>query len=104
MAKKSKSKGAELMQAQPKDVSSPPEEDPVDNYENQGHLDTLIKAHKILGDAKKMKKVHALAGRHADAIKALATPKKGFTSIADVKSFAQKKYGQPGGDTDMDGE
>ena len=57
-------KGAALTQAMPAD----PEPDENDNYEVKGHLQTLVDAHGIMNDPVKMKKVHKLAGRHANAI------------------------------------
>lgn len=60
-----------------------PGNDPMKDYETQGHLDTIIKAHQILMDPEKMKKVHKLAGRHQKAI----------SSIQDLKDTIQQKYG-----------
>lgn len=79
----SKKKGAELSQAMPA-VASPEQHD----YETQGHLDTLIKAHGIMNDGEKMKKVHALAGRQH---KALAGIKKvSVTSTDDLRKISNK--------------
>lgn len=73
----------------PEMVKSEPDHD----YETQHHLDTLLKAHEIMHDEEKMKKVHKLAGRH----------KKAITSLDDVKAYTQKKYG-PKGQMEDDGE
>lgn len=78
-----------------------PANDPMKDYETQGHLETIVKAHQILMDPDKMKKVHKLAGRHEKAIK----------SIGDLKDLVQKKYGpqpktakQQSSDNDDDGD
>jgi hypothetical protein len=55
----------------------------VDDYEAQGHLQDLIRAEMIKMDPDKMKKVHALAGRHSKAIK----------SVQDLKDTYQSKFG-----------
>ena len=86
MAKKIK-KGADLQQAMPSPsqtaVSGPAEEDPIDNYKVQGHLDTLMQAHGIMNDPEKMAKVHKLAGRKNAAIR----------SIADLHNTYNNKFG-----------
>jgi hypothetical protein len=98
-AKTPKLKGADLSQAMPQD------EDPVNNYTTRGHLQTLTDAHDIMNDPVKLKKVHALAGRHMDALKGLKQPKAGVSSTDDLRAIAQKKYGGPGGGPqDSDGE
>ena len=79
MARKTKI-GNELAQSVPTGGKVDPEND----YEAQGHLDTLIRAHHIMNDAVKMGKVHALAGRHHKAIK----------SINDIKNAYQEKFGK----------
>lgn len=66
--------------------SDMPQEDPVDNYEVKGHLDTLMQAEKIKADPEKMAKVHKLAGRHTQAIR----------SIQDLKDTYDKKFGKYG--------
>lgn len=63
---------------QPK-VKDPSEED----YETQGHMRTLMDAEMLKQDPDKMKKVHALAGRHM----------KGIKSIQDLKDSYQSKFG-----------
>ena len=82
-----------------------PKEDPVDNYETRGHLETLIKAHGIKNDPAKMEKVHALAGRHKKAIEGLGEPPeiKGgkVKSMADLKQRANS-FGAPKSDNDGD--
>lgn len=77
-------KGAALEQAMPsvtKDKST--EEDPQNDWEAKSHLQTLMDAHAIVNDASKMAKVHKLAGRHMKAVR----------SIADLKDYANAKYG-----------
>lgn len=70
-----------------KEESMPDKEpDIMDDHEAQGHLDTIIRAHAIMSNPDKMKKVHALAGRHD---KALA----GIKSIKDLKQKYDDKYG-----------
>lgn len=56
---------------------------PQDDYETQNHLRTLMDAEMIKMDPDKMKKVHALVGRHSKAIK----------SLQDLKDTYQQKYG-----------
>ena len=56
---------------------------PQDDYETNGHLRTLMDAEMIKMDPDKMKKVHALVGRHSKAIK----------SLQDLKDTYQEKYG-----------
>lgn len=96
-------KGADLAQS----VSAgPTHSDPVDNYEVQGHLETLQKAHGIMNDPDKMAKVHKLAGRHAKAlagIKALKSnppmaPK--VKSVDDLKALSNKMNSAPASDGD----
>ena len=80
-------------------AASPKQEDPVDNYETQGHLRTLTEAHGIMNDPEKMAKVHKLAGRHGKAIAAIKdvpTPDEGFKSLDDVKKYTQDTYGGAG--------
>jgi hypothetical protein len=67
-----------------KSGSPEPEEN---DYETQGNLDTLVKAHGIIHHPAKMAKVHALAGRHSSAIKAIK-------STQDLKDLYDKKYGK----------
>lgn len=77
MAKKKGIEAKAMMQALP----SPKLED--NDYETEGHLRTMMEAHKIMGDPEKMKKVHKLAGRHAKAIR----------SIQDIHDHYNSKYG-----------
>lgn len=71
--------GASLGQSLPKgDVNNTPDE-----WQTKDHMNTLIKAHEIMANPTHMKAVHALAGRHAGAIK----------SIQDIKSYANSKFG-----------
>lgn len=69
-----------------KDAGSEPEEH---DYETQSNLDTLVKAHGIIHHPQKMAKVHALAGRHSSAIKAIK-------STQDLKDLYDKKFGKAG--------
>lgn len=87
-------------------VASPAkQEDPVDNYETQGHLRTLQDAHSIINDPDKMAKVHKLAGRNMKAlagIKKVGVGEAGaeapqMKSLDQVSKYAQDKYGGPGG-------
>lgn len=64
---------------------------PMD-HDTEYHLDTLLRAHDIMKDADKMKKVHKLAGRR----------KKAIQSLDDVKAYAQSKYGPKKNDNDED--
>lgn len=73
-------------------ADQPKEVDPQNDYETQNHLRTILDAHAILADPDKMKKVHALAGRHQKAIR----------SLKELKQVAQEKFAQK--DTDSDGE
>ncbi len=50
-------------------------------YETKRHLETLSDAHDIMNDPVKLKKVHAMVGRH----------KKAITSIAQLKEIRNKK-------------
>lgn len=79
--------------------SAPKTEDPVDNYETQGHLRTLQDAHGIINDPDKMAKVHKLAGRHAKAltgIKAIpAAPD--IKSVKDLVDYKNSKFGSAAG-------
>lgn len=70
--------GASLAKASPE-----PEEN---DYETEDNLRTLMNAHKIINHPEKMSKVHALAGRHSGAIKAIK-------STQDLKDLYNKKYG-----------
>jgi hypothetical protein len=47
------------------------------------HMDTLMKAHELMTDPVKMKRVHALAGRKHKAI----------TSLNDIKNALNEKFG-----------
>ncbi len=82
---KSKSLGGRLGASLPS-PSDPKPEDPVDNYEVQGHLRTLMDAEAIKRDPEKMGKVHKLAGRHSKQIK----------SIQDLKDMYDAKFGKYG--------
>ena len=77
--KKVKVPGAALADS----VPQPPEPGGMDDYEAKGHLQDLIRAHEIMNDPEKMKKVHKLAGRHVAAIR----------GIQDIKDYTQAKYG-----------
>lgn len=65
--------------------------DDGDDYETQNHMDTLVKAHGILNDPVKMKRVHALAGRHGKAIQSIR-------SVKDLKNIYDEKFGAGSGD------
>jgi hypothetical protein len=93
-------------------------ENPMDDYETQGHLKTLMEAHGIMNDPDKMKKVHALAGAHVAAIKGIKNvpvPAQPVRSVQDLKNAKNKAFA-PGGqdnlgklagsseDDDQDGE
>lgn len=62
------------------------EEDPSESYETKDHMDTLIRAHKIINNPVHLARVHALAGRHSNAIKKI-------NSVKDLKSLYDQKYG-----------
>ncbi len=49
---------------------------PDNDYETKSHLSTLMDAELIKGDHDKMKKVHALAGRHHKALQGIRSTKK----------------------------
>ena len=82
---------------------------PEDDYETQGHLRTLQDAHGIVNDPDKMKKVHALAGRHMKALTGIQAmskikePKPQVKSIQDLKDISNK-MNAPMKDDDGDGE
>lgn len=81
-----KMKGAALEQAMPSltaDKSTKEDIDPMNDYETQGHMRTILDAHEIMNNPDKMAKVHKLAGRHAKAIR----------SLQDVKDHYQDTYG-----------
>lgn len=78
MSKKKKAvkvKGAELEQAMPKPAD--------DDWQSEDHLRTLMSAHEIMNNPEKLKKVHKLAGRKAQAIR----------GIQDIKNHYNEKYG-----------
>lgn len=68
-----------------------------DDWETKNHARTIVEAHEIMQDPKKMKKVK----------KHLQTQKKAINSVQDLVKFRQAKYG-PGGSSpsepDMDGD
>lgn len=72
--------------AQSTSIGAKPEA-PKDDYEAQGHLQDLIRAHEIVNNPEKMAKVHKLAGRHHKAIK----------SIQDIKDAYNTKFGPKAG-------
>lgn len=72
-------KGANLEQAMPK----PSDDAEPDEWQTKGHMQTLLDAHEIMNNPHKMKAVHKLAGRHANAIK----------GIQDIKDHYNDKYG-----------
>jgi hypothetical protein len=77
---------------------------PSDDYETRNHLRTLMEAEDIKGDPSKMKRVHALAGRHQKALKSIK-------SVSDLKDLYDQKFGKGAlkgdkskiDDTDKDG-
>ena len=75
--------GPELGQSvpQPMGADLPPSED-----ETAEHLHHLVKAHEIATDPTKMAAVHALVGRHNNAVK-------GIKSVQGLKDHYQSKYG-----------
>lgn len=74
-----------------------------DDWEAEGHLDTLMRAHKIQGDEALMERVRKVAGRKMKHMQSI-------NSLADIKAAGKrlrqqakmKKMGMPG-DTDKDG-
>lgn len=81
--------GASLANSQElSDYNSNPTDD-VSSHESQGHLNTLVSAHKILNNPDHMARVHALVGRHTNAVK-------GLKSVDDLKSIFNEKYGNGG--------
>jgi len=82
-----KPKGAEQMQAMPKMINSKDteveQEDLMNDYKAKDDFEAFMKVHHIMGDKKRLDKVHALAGRHSKAIK----------SIKDLKDHYQMKFG-----------
>ncbi len=102
--KQPKLPGAEMTQSDP--APAPDTLQLPDDFQTKGHLQTLMDAHDIMNDPTKMQAVHKLAGRHKKALLGLTagipsiSPMK---SIDQVKQYAQKKYGGPGG-TSQDGE
>jgi hypothetical protein len=64
----------------------------MDKYETKRHMETLMDAEEIKADPKKMKHVQKMVKKH----------KKLFKSIADVKKYAQDKYGGVGGKPKME--
>lgn len=82
----SKSKGASLQNAMPKsgaELEPDEDQDLMNDHETQNHLKTIVDAHMIQSDPVKMAKVHKLAGRHSNAIKA----------IGDINELRNNKYG-----------
>lgn len=69
-----------------KDTVPEDETDVLNDHEARGHLNTLMDAHHILNHPDKMKRVHALAGRHSEALH-------GIKSVSDLKAVYQQKYG-----------
>lgn len=59
----------------------------TDDWDAKDHLSTIAKAHAIMMDPVKMKKVSDLAGFHKKAIR----------STKDISDYAQQKYGGVGG-------
>ncbi len=74
-----------------------------EDWESKGHLETIMKAHELMGDDEKMEKIHKLAGRHKKALEHLTSMKpikakeKPIKSIEEMKAKAQKKFGTPVG-------
>lgn len=75
--------GASLAGSVPEDEGP---EDIMDDHEAKMHLGTLMDAHGILNNPDKMKRVHALAGRHTGALKSIK-------SVKDLKNLYDEKYG-----------
>jgi hypothetical protein len=69
-----------------KDTVPEGEDDILNDHETKGHLNTLMDAHHIMSDPDKMKRVHALAGRHSEALS-------GIKSVNDLKAVYNSKYG-----------
>ena len=76
--------------------------DPMDDYEAQNHYETMMKAHHIMNDPEKMKKVRAIAGRKAQAatainemasLKAPKMAKPDIKNVADLKRLSKKMRG-----------
>lgn len=82
MKKKLQVGGARLQDAMPKD-EGPEESQEPQPYETENHMRTLMDAHEIMNNPHKMKAVHKLAGRHANAIR----------GIKDIQSHYNMKYG-----------
>ncbi len=66
-----------------------------DDYEVQGHLDTLHRAADIMADPDKLTKVHKLAGRRHKALKGMLANSKPIKTIADLRERANKKVSDP---------
>jgi hypothetical protein len=89
--------GKSLGQAMPaitKDTSTEPDE-----YETQNHLDTLMKAHKIMNNPVHLAAVHALAGRHQGAIQSIQALPKPPKSTDDLKAISNAKFGPSKGNS-----
>lgn len=66
---------------------APAKQDVMDDYDVKNHLDAIVKAHQVISNPKKMKKVHALVKGH----------KKAISSIQDLRDLSQRRYGGVGG-------
>jgi hypothetical protein len=75
-------------------VPSQPKKEETD-YEAEGAMRTLMDAEKHKADPKMMKRVHAIAGRHMKALKAIK-------STQDIRDIYNDKFGPKKNDSDLD--
>lgn len=102
--KKIKVKGEDLQNSIPKDPmpaspmdQSDPNREPSD-WETKDHLKTLMDAHEIMNNPVKIKAVHKLAGRHANAIKGIQDIKDHYNQTYGGKNASLSQLGQGSGD------
>lgn len=79
-------KGAEPVPVTIKSESDDKYKQEQEERDTQSHMDALMKAEEIKNDPSKMKRVHALAGRHVQQLK-------GIRSIQDIKNTYNQKFG-----------
>lgn len=68
-------------------ASKPVKSGEQDEWETREHLQTIVKAHQIMSDPKKMAHVHKAIGGTVHA----------FNSLQDLKNYKNNKYGSGAG-------
>ncbi len=82
--------------APPSPAIAEPSQDPQDgseqDYKAKNAFDDIIRAEGHKSDPKMMARVHAVAGRHAKALKSIKSVSDQPQSVADLKKLYNTKY------------